>query len=192
MAELDPQPARKPGPLALLRTLWSVPTYRFAASFLLYLAAVAMVFPSLRLRYAALFHMAEGGTAQLVYALLSLFSDATRLSADTVVSLGSFSVTIIEECTGIYEGLILGAALLAYPTVWRNTALGFALGMPLIYGMNLVRIAVLLVAGRHSAGWFEFMHVYFWQVTMIAMVASAWLAWLSWVVRDEADPAAAA
>ena len=127
-----------------------------------------------------------------MHALLAVFSEQTRLVGERVVSFGGFSVTIIEECTGIYEALILSAALLAYPTAWRHTALGFAIGMPLIYLMNVTRIAVLLIVGRYSHDWFEFMHVYFWQVTMIAMVASAWLAWLWWVVRDEADPAAPA
>ncbi len=51
-------------------------------------------------------------------------------------------------------------------------------------------VAMLLVTGRYSQRWFDFMHLYFWQVTMIAMVATAWLAWLWWVVRDETDPAA--
>jgi exosortase H (IPTLxxWG-CTERM-specific) len=184
----DPRPAR--GPVALIRQWWNVPTYRFAASFLLYLGAMALAFPFLRIRLAVLFHMSEVVTAEVVYWLLSLFSENTRIAGGTIVTLDGFSVTIIEECTGIYEGLILAAALLAYPTAWRHTLVGFALGMPLIYAMNVLRIAVLLVAGGYSQSWFDFMHLYFWQVTMIAMVAAAWLAWLWWVVRDETHPAA--
>ena len=188
----DSGESRPPGPRGIgrLRGWWEVPTYRFAGSFLLYLAALALAFPALRIRLAASFHLLEAFTARVVHGLLALFSDQTRLSGDTIVSLGSFSVTIIEECTGVYEALILAAALLAYPTRWRHTLVGFALGMPLIYAMNVLRIAVLLVVGGQSQRWFDFMHLYFWQVTMIAMVASAWLAWLWWVVRDEADPAA--
>lgn len=189
MSEPDARPAPPRGPLRRLADLWRVPTYRFAGSFLLYLGAIALAFPFLRIRLAVLFHLSEAWTAQVVHALLALFSDETRLVGDTIVSLRGFSVTIIEECTGIYEALILAAALLAYPTRWRHTLVGFALGMPLIYAMNVVRIAVLLVVGGVSQKWFDFMHLYFWQVTMIAMVAAAWLAWLWWVVRDEADPA---
>ena len=190
MSEPDAHPQTPRGPLARVAEFWRVPTYRFATSFLLYLGAIALAFPFLRIRLAALFHLSEAWTAEIVFALLALFSDQARLVGDTIVSLGGFSVTIIEECTGIYEALILAAALLAYPTRWRHTLIGFALGMPLIYAMNVVRIAVLLVVGGYSQRWFDFMHLYFWQVTMIAMVAAAWLAWLWWVVRDEADPAA--
>ena len=190
MPQHEVSPASARGPMQRLRAWWSVPTTRFAGSFLLYLAAIALAFPFLRIRLAVLFHMSEVVTAEIVHGLLSLFSNNTRIAGDTVVSLAGFSVTIIEECTGIYESLILAAALLAYPTAWRHTLVGFALGMPLIYAMNLIRIAVLLVVGGYSQRWFDFMHLYFWQVTMIAMVAAAWLAWLWWVVRDETDPAA--
>ena len=61
----------------------------------------------------------------------------------------------------------------------------------MIYVMNVARIVALLVVGRYSDYWFDFMHLYFWQVTMIVMIASAWMAWLWWVVRDETDPAPA-
>jgi len=145
----------------------------------------------LRGALAGFIHASEVGTAHIVYAVLAPFSSAARVGPEAIVRFGSFSVTIIEECTGVYEMLILGAALLAYPTRWRNTLLGFAIGIPMIYVMNVARIVALLIIGRYSSNWFDFMHVYFWQVTMIVMIASAWMAWLWWVVRDETDPAPA-
>ncbi|MBW2267798.1 MAG: exosortase H [Deltaproteobacteria bacterium] len=190
MPERSSTPRSPRNPIGRLLAWWRVPTYRFAGSFLLYLGAIALAFPFLRIRLAALFYMANVVTAEIVHGLLSLFTSNTRIAGETIVSLAGFSVTIIEECTGIYEALILAAALLAYPTAWRHTLVGFALGIPMIYAMNVLRIAMLLVTGGYSQRWFDFMHLYFWQVTMIAMVATAWLAWLWWVVRDETDPAA--
>ena len=78
-----------------------------------------------------------------------------------------------------------GAALLAFPTKWYKTVLGFVIGFPLIYAMNIARIAVLLVIGHHSPQYFDFLHLYFWQGTMILMVASTWLIWVLWVVRGD-------
>ena len=74
---------------------------------------------------------------------------------------------------------------LAFPTTWGKTAIGFLLGLPLIYAMNLARIVMLLYVGRDFPNLFEFMHIYFWQVTMIAMVSGTWLAWVIWVVRGD-------
>jgi|TARA_B100002003_G_scaffold231579_1_gene242712 exosortase H (IPTLxxWG-CTERM-specific) len=171
-----------------IRTFWAVPTYRFAMSFLIYLAVIAIAFPVLRNALGELIHASEVATAHIVYYFMALFSSEVRVGPEAIVRYGGFSVTIIEECTGVYEALILSAALLAYPTRWRNTLLGFAIGIPMIYVMNVVRIIALIIVGRYSNRWFDFMHVYFWQVTMIAMIATVWMAWLWWVVRDETDP----
>jgi exosortase H (IPTLxxWG-CTERM-specific) len=176
-----PAPAR-PG---RLRRFWAVPTYRFAILFIAILTGIALAYPALRLRFGHEFRAVEMFTAKLVYAIASLFSSDARLGDGSIVFLGDFPVAVIDECTGVYEAVLLGAALLAFPTSWGRTAIGFLVGFPLIYAMNVARIVMLLFVGRHQPRVFEFMHVYFWQVTMIAMVASVWLAWVLWVVRDD-------
>jgi len=168
-----------------LRQLWSVPTYRFAILFIAILVGMALAYPALRLRFGHQFHAVEIFTAKLVYGIASLFSAEARISDGSIVFLGDFPVAVIDECTGVYEAVLLGAALLAFPTSWGRTAIGFLIGFPLIYAMNVTRIVMLLFVGRHTPRIFEFMHVYFWQVTMIAMVASVWLGWVLWVVRDD-------
>lgn len=175
----------QPQPSGRLRSFWSVPTYRFAVLFLAFLFSIAMLYSGLRLRFGSYFGVTETVTAQAVYHLMSLFSSEMTLKNGTILSFGSFPVKIIEECSGIYEALLLGSALLAFPTTWYKTALGFAIGFPLIYAMNITRIAALLVIGRYFPRSFEFLHIYFWQGTMIAMVASTWLIWVLWVVRGD-------
>lgn len=178
----EPRPARRPG---WLGSLWSVPTYRFAILFITILVGMALAYPALRLRLGHQFRAVEVFTAGLVYRVASVFSSEAALGEGSVVRLGQFPVAVIDECTGVYEAVLLGAALLAFPTSWGRTAIGFLVGFPLIYAMNVARIVMLLFVGRHFPHVFEFMHVYFWQVTMIAMVASVWLAWVLWVVRGE-------
>ncbi len=133
---------------------------------------------------------AENSTASLVAWIMTPLGDEARVR-DAFVSFGSFSVEIIEECTGIYEMMILGAAILAYPYSWGWKLVGLAMGIPIIYALNLVRIAVLLVVGRYRPESFDFVHVYFWQVTMVLMVTAVFLLWL-WIVRRATDPPAAA
>lgn len=170
-----------------MRRIWENRTYRFAILFGLFLLAIALGYPALRIRYAPAFSALEVGTAQVVAWVLGLFSDRVVLRG-TVVSLGNFSVSIIDECAGMYEILIFTAAVLAYPTSWGHAALGLGLGIPLLYAMNIVRIMGLLVVGSWHADFFAFMHVYFWQVTMLVMIAGTWLLWLLWVVRNEETP----
>ena len=128
-------------------------------------------------------------TATIEYYFLSLFSSEARLNGK-LVWFGNFVVKIIDECTGIYEMLIFSAAVLAFPTGWRDKGLGILMGCPMIYLFNLLRIAMLIVVGRFWPSAFDFMHVYFWQATMIVMITTVWLIWITKVVRrDETAPA---
>ena len=181
-----PGPKRRPG--ARLRALWAQPTTRFAVFFLFYLVLIALGYPRLRTRLLPLIQVMEQFTAEVVYAIMSPLSSEVRLNHDQWILFGPFVVMVIEECTGLYEALLLGAALLAFPTTWTKALLGFLIGFPMIYAMNILRICLLLVAGRYMGESFDLIHVYFWQVTMIAMVASTWLFWVVWVVRRDYGP----
>ena len=121
-------------------------------------------------------------TAALTAALLWPFSDAVSRDGD-VVSYAGFSVRIIEECFGLLEMAIFAAAVLAFAAPWRARAVGLAAGLPAIYAFNLLRIAMLLVVGRHAPAWFDFAHLYFWQATLILVITGFWLLWLRFVVR---------
>jgi len=186
----NPSPQR--GPTGRLRAFWADPTYRFAVVFLLYLGLIAVGYPKLRVHMGPLLKIAEDATAEIVYAVMRPFSSEVHMTKDKWIFFGPFVVSIIEECTGLYEALLLSAALLAFPTTWHKALLGFVIGFPMIYAMNILRICLLLVIGRYMGRSFDFIHVYFWQVTMIAMVASTWLVWVIWVVRRDYGPADAA
>jgi archaeosortase B (VPXXXP-CTERM-specific) len=94
-------------------------------------------------------------------------------------------VHIIEECTGVYEVLIFAAAVLAFPTIWPKKWVGLGLGLPLLYFFNVLRIAVLILVGKYMPQYFDFMHLYFWQATLILMITSVWLLWITQVVNRD-------
>ena len=175
-----------------IRSAATNPAYRFVGLFALYLVLVSIVYPALSERWTALVRMMTTATAVIDYKLLSLVSDEATISGN-LVELGGFGVRIIAECTGIFEALIFLAAVLAYPTTWAKRAIGIGLGVPLLYAFNLLRILVLLVVGRHWHDIFDFMHLYFWQATLILMITSVWLLWIFKVVqRGEPDAQAGA
>jgi archaeosortase B (VPXXXP-CTERM-specific) len=150
--------------------------------FALYLLLLSLGYPWLTKRFIGVLAWATSGTAMLETAILSLVSDEASLKGN-LVQLGPFAVLIIEECTGIFEALIFLAAVLAYPTGWVDKLIGIAFGVPLLYFFNVVRILVLLWVGRFHHQFFEFMHIYFWQATLILMITSVWLLWILKVVR---------
>ena len=175
-----------------IRSAAANPTYRFVALFALYLAVISVGYPWLTKRWIDGVKAITTGTAVIEYQILSLVSDEAKLT-ENLVQLGPFSVRIIEECTGVFEALIFMAAVLAYPTRWLDKLIGFVLGVPILYLFNVARILVLVWVGRFHYTLFDFMHLYFWQATLILMITSVWLLWIFKVVRhgDSSDPAGA-
>jgi len=186
--------ARAQGPIATIRNAWANPAYRFVMLFLPYLGAAALLYPLIAKKYNGIVQAFILSTANIEYWLFSVFSDQVAVNGK-LVTFGGFAVKIVDECTGLYEMVIFSAAVLAFPTSWRNRALGILLGNPLIYLFNVARIGLLIWVGRYAPKAFDFMHLYFMQATMIVMITSVWLLWIVKVVRrdhEEAAPLAAA
>ena len=172
----------------LLR-VWRNPAYRFVLLFAVLLGAEVVLYPLATKRWFGVITTLTRWTARVEYEALRLLGFDASLEGN-LVYLGSFAVRIIEECTGIFEVIIFVAAVLAFPTTLAKKAIGLAMGIPLLYFFNVVRILVLLLVGRYEPSIFEFMHLYFWQATLILMITSVWLLWIFKVVRHEAEVAA--
>jgi archaeosortase B (VPXXXP-CTERM-specific) len=180
------------GLIARAVNIWRSPSYRFALLFLPYLAIVSIGYPIFVKRFSGILDTFITATASIEYWIFLPFTDAISVH-DKLVVFDGFSVKIIDECTGIYEMVIFAAAVLAFPTAWSKKFTGLLMGCPLIYLFNVVRIAMLIVVGRYWPDAFDFMHLYFWQATMIMMITSIWLLWIVKVVRtDEIDSAVTA
>ncbi len=176
-----PEPVRL---VQRLKAVWDNPAYRFIGLFLPYLALASLGYPLMVEHTDGIIQAFIHATAGIEYAVFSVFTDDVRLDGE-MIWFGQFVVKIIDECTGIYEMLIFAAAVLAFPTSWAKRGVGLLLGCPLIYLFNVVRIAGLIVVGRYWSEAFEFMHLYFWQATMIAMITSVWMLWIVKVVQRE-------
>lgn len=165
-----------------VRRVVSNPARAFVARFALLLAALALLYPIATRRWFFAIEALTAATARALYLVLRALGAESSLEGN-LVRLGGFGVRIIEECTGIFEAVIFAAAVLAFPTGLAKKAIGIALGVPLLYLFNAARILVLLVVGRSWPARFEFMHLYFWQATLILMITSVWLLWIFKVVR---------
>ena len=179
-----PAGGQRPGLFRRAIELWRNPAYRFVLLFLLYLLIAAAVYPPFTEKFPDVIFGMMSGTAQIEYWLLSIFTDEVFHNGNLVTFMG-FPVRIIVECTGIYEVLIFCCAVLAFPTLWSKRGVGLLMGIPLLYLFNVVRISVLMLVGKFSPSIFDFMHIYFWQATLILMITSVWLRWIFKVVRDD-------
>jgi exosortase/archaeosortase family protein len=97
----------------------------------------------------------------------------------------SFNFIVIPECGAIEVMAIFLAAVLAFPTRWWKRLFGIALGVPIMYGVNIFRLSCLGVIGSLDNGgkWFSFSHHYVWQAIYIVFVVAVWLAWIELFVH---------
>ena len=90
---------------------------------------------------------------------------------------------IAPDCSPHLPILVFAGGVLAMPATARQRAVGLVLGSLGIHAFNTVRIlALFAIAAQHRA-WFDFAHVYLWQVGTIAAVLAAFTAWIQWVDR---------
>jgi archaeosortase B (VPXXXP-CTERM-specific) len=129
-------------------------------------------------------------TAVPLTAILNLFGinasieTAFRGSSGMFINLGDFKFRIIYECTGIYAWIAYSAATLAYPTSIKNRLLGFAIGIPAIYIVNLIRFIFLGIIGAKWPSAFEFAHAYLWQIIIIGFVVFLFWGFVSWIAKN--------
>ncbi len=161
----------------------------FVATFLGLLAVGAILYPHFSIAVDSELRAFMALTATVCGGILDVFYEDVFVSGRNLTFHG-FSVEIIEECTGLFEMLIFLAALISYPATWRSKLIGFVLGIPALYLFNVLRIVFLSVVGAHYDRLFDFMHLYFWQATLILMITTVWVIWILLVVNREKKSAA--
>ena len=96
----------------------------------------------------------------------------------TMISSMDFSMGIIDICTGIVPMAILTSAVLAYPCTMREKAEGIALGIAVLFVLNLVRTVSLFLVGTYLPSVFDTVHYVVWQSLMILLAIGLWLLWM--------------
>jgi exosortase H (IPTLxxWG-CTERM-specific) len=105
-----------------------------------------------------------------------------------------FAIQIANGCSGIEAAILLAAGVMAYPASWRQRAMGWFAGTTAIMVLNIVRIISLYYIGQYSMQWFDWAHLYAWDVLIMidgVIVFFLWIRWLPLVRRDCAAPSPA-
>jgi exosortase/archaeosortase family protein len=100
-----------------------------------------------------------------------------------ILFVGKTSVTISPDCSPHLPYLIFAGGLLATPATWRQRVIGLLIGALMIHVFNVARILALVAVLTTHHEWFEFTHVYLWQIGTIVVVLAAFVLWLEWTRR---------
>lgn len=90
-------------------------------------------------------------------------------------------IQVVAGCNGMEAVIILFAAVFAFPATFRQKIIGFVAGFFAIHSLNIVRIISLYYLAKYSMTWFEWFHLYVWQMLIILDALVVWLLWLRWI-----------
>lgn len=122
--------------------------------------------------------------AQMCVGLVTLF-DATVQSEGKVLWNAStgFGVSIEAGCNGLEAYIVLVAAIMAFPSSWRQKLAGLGTGFLAVQFLNVLRVISLFYLGQWSMPVFEFAHEFLWQALIMLDVLVFWLLWVRWCER---------
>ena len=93
---------------------------------------------------------------------------------------GSFGYEIGLRCIGMLPAAVLIVAILASPGTGAAKRRGVLVGVPLVLGVNLLRLVHLFYVGIHSPGLFALAHSVLWEGAMVLVTFATWLVWIRW------------
>jgi exosortase/archaeosortase family protein len=148
---------------------------RFGVRFfaLLVLASILAWMVSLPDRLGAVQRLLAGsGTS------IARLAGGTGKAVGDQISVGSLSLDINYECTGVYVVLILFVFLFAYPARWPARLIGAAIGLVALTVINILRIAFLVRVAEVAPDLFGYFHEYVWQGVFLVLVIAYAMTWV--------------
>ena len=117
------------------------------------------------------------------------FYDSTVTAQGIILrSPNGAGVEIRAGCNGVEPMIFLTAAMLAYPALWKERLIGLLLGYLAIQAMNIVRIISLFYLLQWDQQWFDWFHLYVWQVLIFLDMLMAFVLWIRWLPSRGEEP----
>lgn len=109
------------------------------------------------------------------------------IDGGTIYLPNNVSLKIILECTGIYEMMILGSIMLAYPTSGKNKLFGIIFGVVIIYILNMIRLISISYILVYYTDKFNFIDRYLWQISLVIFISVTYMIWLKSIERSSSS-----
>lgn len=120
--------------------------------------------------------------AKISAEILQFFDSSVRASGVIIQNIHSgLGVQIEPGCNGVEACIVLIAAVVAFPSSWRNKIIGIVFGVIAIQAVNILRIISLFYLAQWDQTIFEFAHLYLWQALIMLDVLIVFLFWVGFV-----------
>lgn len=121
--------------------------------------------------------------AGLSHHLLRLLGVAV-IQDQTTLYVPHYALQVAPECNGLFEVLVLWGALWSMPFATRRRILASIAAPVLILGLNVLRIANILLVGQHSERAARIVHGYVWNVVYFIAFMALVLLWTRDTTRE--------
>ncbi len=91
---------------------------------------------------------------------------------------GGFAIAVANGCSGLEAVILLSAAIVAFPAPWPSRARGVLIGTVVIMVFNLLRVISLFYLGQYSRQWFDWAHLYFWDIIIMLDGLLVFILWV--------------
>jgi exosortase/archaeosortase family protein len=119
-------------------------------------------------------------TAQAALALIQAIGLEAMREGAVIRHAAGFAYEISRGCMGVIPALFLAVGVTAWPgDRWRKSV-ALLLGIPLLIGLNLVRLVHLFYLGLRRPESFRFAHEVAWEGAIVLAVFCLWLGLTRW------------
>ncbi|MDD4029350.1 MAG: archaeosortase/exosortase family protein [Caldisericia bacterium] len=124
-------------------------------------------------------------TTKLTNVCLQIIGLETTVTGNQIALLSGSEMkfSIIPDCTGIYPFLILAALIISYPATGKLRLWGVMGAFATTFLFNYARLTLLIFIGYSSREYFQYAHVFIFQITFILLIVLYFLWWLSWIYK---------
>lgn len=115
--------------------------------------------------------------AYLGAAVERVFMNGKAVSYGDNIVVETLTLNVNHECTGIFVFVLFASFVLAYPTTWKARLLGLGAGLPLLFAINVLRLATLARIVEVYPQAFFYFHEYVWQGFFMVIVLVGAITW---------------
>ena len=95
--------------------------------------------------------------------------------------INGFAIKIANGCNGIDAVILFAAGIVAFPSTWRQRAVGWFAGTMVIMSINVVRVISLYYIGQYSMVAFDWAHLYAWDILIMIDGLVVFFLWIKWL-----------
>lgn len=115
---------------------------------------------------------------------LNIFQQNTGVQ-NGIISSGDAAVNVKKGCDGLESIAFFTIGVLLVPFSWRSRLVGLAVGVSVLFLLNIFRIIILYFSQIYFPTLFDFLHIHGGFILFIFVTLLIWMRWVQWAMSQE-------